>query len=1051
MQAKKKRQKGSLKSVGAKRKPAEKGTAAVGEARNVSKPVPAGAGPSAEAGGDLSPSQKGRPAKAAEPAPQGQGLSRSGRSPNFHVVGIGSSAGGLDALHELFSHMPSDTGMAFVVISHLSPGHVSVMPELLRKYTSMRVYQIESGMRLRPNSIYVTPPNSEVAMIGGSLTLMEAPESRVLRLPIDYFLRSLAQDQGDRSVAVILSGSGSDGSSGIREVKAELGLVVVQDPATAKYDGMPRSAIASGVVDYILPAAEIPSQLVKYIRHIPLIKPKVRKPVKKKASDPMEQILLIIRDQTRHDFSSYKRSTIIRRIERRMNVHQIDTLVQYAEFLRRNPNESKILFQELLIGVTSFFRDPKAFEALKEALFLRLKNKPAEYVFRVWVPGCSSGEEAYSVGIILRECLDSFKKKTQVQMFGTDIDLKAIERARSGIYPAGISADVSPERLSRFFVKKENTFLIRKEIREMAIFAPQNLIKDPPFIKLDLLCCRNLLIYLEAEIQKKLIPLFHYALKPGGILFLGTSETIGESHGLFSALDRKWRIFVRRETSPAAQVDLPPLSFKAKIRLPIPRREPHPAPRHVNISDRAERLILEKFAPPSVVVNQNGDILYVHGRTGRFLEPSTGDGGFMNILKMSREGLRLELQGALRKAAASNEDVDVEDLTIRVNGSTVRARISVKSIGEGAGSENLMLVVFQELPSLDSPARREGKARKKDPRVEELQRDLRYTKEYLQGTIEELETSNEELKSANEELQSTNEELQSTNEELETSQEELQSLNEEHVTLNAELQSRVDELTQSENDMKNLLESTEIAMIFIDSDLRVTRFTSRATKIVSLISTDIGRPLADIVINLCDESLISDAQEVLRTLIPKEKEVQTKNGECGRWYLMRMKPYRTVENVINGLVLTFIDIHERKTAVLSHGKALDRAADVQCLAEEIIGLAGQPFLVLDKQLRVTALNAAYGQTFKTEKSAARGMSLFELQGGAWDLPLLKEALGNLVVTGDDGFRDTEVERDFAGLGHRKLLVGARKLPGRERGQDIIVVSIRDVTEPKPKS
>jgi two-component system CheB/CheR fusion protein len=586
-------------------------------------------------------------------------------------------------------------------------------------------------------------------------------------------------------------------------------------------------------------------------------------------------------------------------------------MAKYAVFLRRNPNEARILFQELLIGVSGFFRDPKAFDVLKQGLLTRLKAKPSDYVFRVWIPGCSSGEEAYSVGIILRECLDTLKKKVQVQMFGTDIDLKAIERARSGIYPASISADVSAFRLARFFIRKDATYQVRQEIRQMVVFAPQNVIKDPPFIKLDLLCCRNLLIYLEPEIQKKLIPLFHYALRPDGILFLGSAETIGEAHDLFSALDRKWRIFFRREGAAGTRIDLPPLKFKDKIRPRLAPPEPARRPGKFNIPDIAARLILEKFAPPSVVVNGTGDILYVHGSTGRFLEPSTGEGGFMNILKMSREGLRLELMAALRKAAENKQDVDLEDVSIRVNGSTLRARVSIKVLDEQFGDEGLMLVVFQELAA-QSPrpqSSRGGRDDKRDSRVDKLKRELQYTREYLQGTIEELETSNEELKSANEELQSTNEELQSTNEELETSQEELQSLNEEHVTLNSELQSRIDELTQSENDMKNLLESTEIAMIFVDSELRVTRFTSRATKIVKLIASDVGRPLADIVVNLCDETLIADAREVLRTLVPKEKEVRSKNGDCGHRYVMRMRPYRTIENVINGLVLTFIDIH----------------------------------------------------------------------------------------------------------------------------------------------
>ncbi len=849
----------------------------------------------------------------------GEGEAAQAKAPEagFFIVGIGASAGGLEALDQFFSHFPSDNGMAFVVISHLSPGHVSVMPELIRKYTGMEVFQIESDMRVRPNCVYVTPPSKDVAIMNRTLRLMPAAEPRGLRLPINSFLRSLAHDAGDKAIAVILSGSGSDGTSGIKEIKAELGLVVVQDPVSAKYDGMPRSAIATGIVDYIMPTEKMPEQLLRYVRHVPLLEPK-RKPLDQaKVSGSMQEILIRLRDQTGHDFSFYKKNTIHRRIERRMNIHQIDTIANYASYLQRNPHELKVLFQELLIGVTSFFRDPEAFETLKGWILARLvKERRADDIIRVWVPGCSTGEEAYSLAIIFRECLDEAKKTMHVQVFGTDIDLKAIEAARAGIYSAGISADLSPERLARFFTKGENTYQVRKELRELVIFAPQNVIKDPPFIKLDLLSCRNLLIYLETEVQKKIIPLFHYALRPGGILFLGSSETVGEFPELFSVLDKKWRVFARREQGlPArAVIELPPLNFGEKSTLPL-NIEKSKRPAKMNVAQMAERLVLENFAPPTVIVNQNADILYVHGRTGDYLEPAPGEGGVMNLLKMSREGLRLKLMAAFRKAKATRQDVALENVEVVTDGRTKPARVIVKVLGDRVQDEDLIMVVFQDLPLVPketlSPPK---KASEQSARVAELERELQYNKEYLQGTIEELETSNEELMSANEELQSTNEELQSTNEELETSQEELQSLNEEHVTLNAELQGRIDELSQANNDMKNLLESTDIATIFLDNDLRITRFTSPATKIINLISTDVGRPLTDIVLKLCYETLIEDAREVLRTLVPKEREVRTKDGECGRWYLMRMKPYRTVENVINGLVLTFVDINEQKTA-----------------------------------------------------------------------------------------------------------------------------------------
>jgi two-component system CheB/CheR fusion protein len=784
-----------------------------------------------------------------------------------------------------------------------------------------------------------------MAFLDGTLQLLEPAAPRGHRLPIDFFFRSLAQDQHERAICIVLSGTGSDGAQGVRAVKGEGGMVMAQNPESTEYDGMPRSAIATGLVDYVLPPAEMPSQLIAYVAHAfgRTLRP-ISLPAPK-AGDAMKKVFILLRAQTGHDFSQYKQSTINRRVERRMAVHQIERLNEYVRHLQQTPAEVEALFRDLLIGVTSFFRDPAAFAALKEQVIPRIfADNDAGTAIRVWVPGCSTGEEAYSIAILIQEQMEVLKQRFKVQVFATDIDRRAIEQARSGAYPASIVADISTERLSRFFVPEPDgtTYHVHKSLRDLLVFSEQDVIKDPPFSKLGLISCRNLLIYMGADLQKKLMPLFHYALNPGGALFLGTSETVGEFADLFTALDRKSKLYQRKEDGsggprPARRTYLPPLTEGGVASRPSPK-----APEGtLRLRELTERALLQQYAPVGALINQRGEILYLHGRTGLYLEPAPGEAG-MNILKMAREGLRQELTTTLHKAVASRDPVRHPGLRVKTNGDFTLVDLTIRPVTAGPDSATdsaLFLVIFEESPpaaqplpekaeAVDSVQGVDPSAAEVDARIAALKQELRAKEEYLQTTNEELETSNEELKSSNEEMQSVNEELQSTNEELETSKEELQSVNEELATVNAELQQKVVDLSRANNDMNNLLAGTGIGTIFVDYQLHIQRFTPAVTQVINLILTDVGRPVGHIVSNLTGyDRLVEDVKAVLDTLVPKEVEVQTK---AGARYLLRIRPYRTLENVIEGAVITFTEITEMRNAqaALRESEALRRLAVV---------------------------------------------------------------------------------------------------------------------------
>jgi two-component system CheB/CheR fusion protein len=836
-------------------------------------------------------------------------------------VGIGASAGGLAAFESFLTAMPPTTerGIAFVLVQHLAPDHRSILAELIKRYTRMQVYEVEDGMEVKPSCAYIIPPNRDMALLRGKLQLLEPAAPRGIRLPIDFFFRSLAADQRDRAICIILSGTGSDGTLGLRAVKGEGGMAMVQTPETTEFDSMPRNAIATGLVDYILPPAKMPENLIAYVNQVfgRKIKPPITAP--QKSEDTLAKICILLRARTGHDFSQYKENTLNRRVERRMALHQIERSVDYLRFMQQDAAEANALFRDLLIGVTNFFRDADAFAALQTVGIPRLfEGVPPGGSIRVWVCGCSTGEEAYSIAILIQEHLERLLQAYKVQIFATDIDRQATDQARTGIFPASIAADVSSERLTRFFTQDSaGSYRIHKTIRDLLIFSDQDVLKDPPFSKLGLLSCRNLLIYLNADLQKRLLPLFHYALNPGGVLFLGNSETIGDQPWLFEALDRKARLYVRKDAVTGIARPLigaiSATSLDPQTAVASAGEANHEA--KLNVREVTYQTLLRHLSHAAVLVNGHGEILYFHGRTGNYLEPAPGDAG-SNILTMAREGLRRDLTSALHLAVAKKEIVHANGLQIKINGSFITANVAVIPAAISSASDLYVVTIDEKPPGTAVPRGPAAKSGKRmtasNARIAALETELRAKDEYIQTIVEEMETSSEELKSSNEEMQSVNEEMQSTNEELETSKEELQSVNEELATVNAELQQKVIDLSRINNDMNNLLAGTGVGTLFVDHQLRIARFTPSTTQIINLIPSDIGRPLAHIVSNLVGhDDLLADVQSVLDTLVPSETEVQTK---AGGWYILGIRPYRTAENVIEGAVITFVDITLRKAA-----------------------------------------------------------------------------------------------------------------------------------------
>ncbi|MBZ9967812.1 CheR family methyltransferase [Mesorhizobium sp. BR1-1-2] len=861
-----------------------------------------------------------RPTKATQAASRTEfnGASAAQPSASFAIVAIGASAGGIAALKSFFPNVPPDSGLAYVVIQHLDAEHESVLASIIQHCTSIETQTAIEGSAIGPNRIYVIPPGVSVTVKGRHFHMVKMAGSHARRTPIDDFFISLAEDQGENAAAVILSGTGSDGTIGLRAIKEHGGLTLAQE--AAEYDGMMRSAVDAGQVDMVVPAEDMAAKLMDYFRHASRVAADGEGDRRKRdVSEQLSRIAGLLRARTGHDFSGYKDNTILRRIQRRMQVLQIDDPTAFYQRLREEPQQIDLLFQDLLIGVTNLFRDPQAFQALERLVVPKLFEdlKPDETI-RVWVPGCATGEEAYSIAMLLRENALRGTASPKLQIFATDIDERALEVARAGRYPAAIATDVSPKRLKEFFSQEDGTYRVASELREMCLFSVHNLLRDPPFSRLNLISCRNLLIYMRSELQEKIIPLFHYALRQDGYLFLGSSENVTRHARLFATIDKPSRIFQRR--GGMAQ-KLPEFPLAA-----APRRAPQQARSTVaggGAHERAERLLLDRYSPAYVVVNAAGELVHSSAGTGKYLELAAGAPDH-NVFAMARRGLRMDLRAGLHKSVNTGQVSLQNNITIATNGGDQTISLVVQPLPPHDASDPLYMLVFRDVGDL-KPDAESGSAHLtadvESANVSQLEKELRETRERLQITTEELESSNEELKSSNEELSSINEELQSSNEELETSKEELQSINEELQTVNSELNIRVDELSRANNDIANLLESTQIATIFLDRDLSIKSFTPATRDLFRLVESDVGRPLAHVRPRFPADGLQADIEQVLRRLGTIERQVQT--AESNTRYIMRVLPYRTLDNVIAGVVVTFVDVTkiaraEEKIDALTH-------------------------------------------------------------------------------------------------------------------------------------
>jgi two-component system CheB/CheR fusion protein len=878
------------------------------------------------------------------------------------IAGLVASAGGLEAFKKFFTAMPDKSGLGFVLVPHLDPKHQSLMAELIARHTAMPVIEAADGMHVEANHVYVIPPNNYMTIKRGSLRLTGPVDPGTSQMSIDLFLRALADDRQEKAVCIVLSGTGAHGTLGLKAIKAAGGMAMVQDPATAGYPRMPESAIATGLADYVLPAEQMPQALMQFVHQFYFGGGKVVKEADA-APEHLNQVLALLRTRTRFDFRGYRKKMLSRRVERRMGLTRSPRIADYLAYLRDHPDEVKRLARDFLISVTSFFRDPDAYDALeKQAMIPLLEAHEDDAPLRVWVCGCATGEEAYSVAMLLIEQLTAAQKSCRLQIFATDVDDAALETARLGIYTEAISADVSPERLARFFTRiDDSTYQINSQVRESIVFAAQNVITDPPFSKLDLITCRNLLIYLETDVQKKVVSLLHFALNAGGYLFLGPSETIGRQTDLFEAASKKWRTYRRIGPNRPGRHEFP-LPAAGEHHAPL-RRLPGSGPgREESFAALTQRLLLDELEPAAVLINRRYEILYYSGPTTRYLDMPTGE-PTQDLNLMIREGLRSKLRGAIHQALQDGQPVHVHDAQVKRNSGYVPIEVAVKPVRTAAASNGLLLIIFRDvLGSTQPPA--ETKQANEDPVVRQLEMELHAMKEDLRGTTEEMESSNEELKASNEEVMSMNEELQSANEELETSKEELQSLNEELTTVNNQLQDKVQDLETANNDMANLLNCTDIPTVFLDKRLCIRQFTAATTQLLNLIATDVGRPLSDITAKFNDAKLISDAKDVLRRLTPQSQEVRS---EDERWWIRRVVPYRTLEDAIEGVVITFTEVTQLK-----------RNAESARLLATVLQNSDDTITIEDFSGRITAWNRGAERMLGYTEAEALGMNITDL-------------------------------------------------------------------------
>lgn len=965
-------------------------------------------------------------------------------SGSFPVVGIGASAGGLEAFMQLLHALPEDTGMAFVLVQHLDPRHDSKLVELLGKSTRMPVLEATHGLAVQPDHVYVIAPDTALALAAdGTLQTEARGEGRGPHLPIDHFFRSLAARGNNGAIGVVLSGTGTDGTLGLEEVKGAGGITFAQDEATAKYAGMPMAALHSGCVDLVLSPQRIAGELARIGRHPYLIArpdeeagpPAVER---REEEDLFRSVLALLRTTSGVDFSAYRDTTIRRRILRRMMLRD-GSLTAYVDRLRNDRGELDALYQDILINVTKFFREAEVFETLKQRVFPQiLAAKQGDAPIRIWVPGCSTGQEAYSLGIALLEFLDDKPVHPPVQIFATDLsDSVSLQKARTGLYPSSLEAEVSPERLRRFFQQEDSHYRISKALRELVVFARQNVAADPPFSRIDLISCRNLLIYLSPTLQKRVIPTFHYALNPGGYLVLGAAETIGAHTDLFAVVDQPQRIYTRKSTGPAR----PYPHFHAEdhqARLTGAREAAAPPPAaQADWQREADRVAAERYVPPGVLINDEFDILQFRGRTGAFLAPAPGEPSH-SLLKMAREGLFMAVRGAVVDCQRSGTAVHRPQVRIRGDGVEREVDLQVMPIGLPQSRERCYLVLFEETSRRATPGEpvaTDGMATDSGTELSRTRQELASTREYLQSLIEQQDAANEELKSANEEILSSNEELQSTNEELETAKEELQSINEELTTVNEQLQHRNAELAHLNDDMTNLLASSGVAKVVLGIDLRIRRFTPAAAKLLGLLSGDIGRPIGHLKagVELADmETLVG---EVIASVQPQEREVR---GPDGRAYQLRIHPYRTTDNRIDGAVLVLFDIEELRRARTS-------LRDERDYAQAIVETVREPLLVLDSQLNVQTANSAFYTTFRVAPPQTLGRLLFELGNHQWNIPELREQLAE-VLSRNKNFSDFEVRHDFESIGVKVMRLCARRIVREDTNGELILLAIEDRTE-----
>ncbi len=955
------------------------------------------------------------------------------------VVGIGASAGGLDAFTQVLKHLPAKPGVALVLVQHLDPRHESILPSLLAKATSLPVREAADGVRLRADEVHVIPPDMDIAITDGHLRLMPRPPGRGPHLPLDLFLTTLAGAQGSRAIAVILSGTGSDGTLGCKAVKAAGGIAIAQEPASAKFDGMPKSAIAGGCVDLVLSPAEIAREISR-LAHEPYIQEVQREDVSGAMptdQGPLQRIFALLRAATRADFSGYKKTTLMRRIRRRMVLQNVETVADYARRLAGDPAEVQALHNDLLINVTSFFRDSDTFDALSRVLPSILRARSETTPVRVWVPGCATGEEAYSIAMCLLETLSDLPRNLPVQLFATDLSEKAIEKARAGVYPENITADVSPERLSRFFVKVDGRYRVSKAVRDLIVFARHDLAQDAPFSRLDLVSCRNVLIYLEPGLQKKVLETFHYALVSSGLLVLGKAETVGASSDLFALEDKQHKVYSKRVGANPPFIDLSATYAEARIQEARPSQVLPKAGRRTDVKSEAERILFDRYVPASVLIDEGGRVLQFHGDTQRFLSHQPG-AATLDLITMARRGFAAELRRLIKEAGADGRPQRKEGLRLAPGPRSPRISLEVIPVTGPASSDRCFIVLFEESDqrarTKTAPAVPRGE-KAKDRHIAQLEGELQALRHYQHVMQEEQAASYEELQSANEEALSGNEELQSINEELETAQEELQSTNEELETLNEELQNRNSEQKLLNDDLDNFLSSTTLPMLMLGENLVVRRFTPTAATLLSLIPADVGRPLGNLRIGIEVKDLERLALEAIQTVTPAESEVQDRDG---RWWRLHVRPYRTSENKVEGAVLVLLDID-----VLRRGR--DQERDARDLAEAILDTAREPLLILSADLRVRRANRAFLESFGLSPQETEGRAIYELGDRQWDIPVLRTMLEGVLREGRP-FEDYFVEHEFPLQGVRSMVVNARRLRQATGHDEMILVAIEDRTE-----